>query len=67
MQVDLRCPSRKHGVLVAPGPGGAVEVKCNSDRCGASRKVVVLHLFDTASGELIRTQRFRNPQQEGRA
>lgn len=54
---DLRCPSKKHAVL----DDEHVEVKCNSRFCGAMPGVVVLHLFDKNTGELVKTSRFQDP------
>lgn len=55
---DLRCSSRLHGILTE---ADVLEVKCNSNRCGAGRGTVVLHKFSTKTGELLGTQRFSTP------
>jgi hypothetical protein len=54
--LDLRCPSKKHGSIVG---NNVVEVKCGSRFCGAKRGVIVLHRFNTQSGELLDTKRYR--------
>lgn len=59
---DLRCPTKKFAEL----NDGRIEVKCNSDRCGAGPGVVVLHWFDPITGEFLGTQRFKDPMKEGR-
>lgn len=58
MTVDLSCESKKHAVLVAPG---IIEVKCSSRFCGAKSGVVVLHRFDTTTGALVGTTRYKTP------
>jgi hypothetical protein len=55
--MELRCSSKKHGTC----DGGFVEVKCNSRYCGATNGVVVLHKFDSFTGNLIETKRYKNP------
>ena len=57
--MEIRCPSKKHGELVAPS---VIEVKCNSRFCGAEDGAVVLHQFDAITGELIKTSIFKDPQ-----
>lgn len=54
---DLRCDSKKHGEL----NDGHLDVKCSSRFCGAKPGVVVIHRFDVLTGDLIDTQRFRDP------
>lgn len=58
--MDLRCPSKKHGVVIEPGPA-VVEVTCNSRFCGSVPGTTVLHRFDTSTGDLVETQKFKNP------
>jgi len=53
--MDMRCGSKKHGVIVCPG---LLEIKCDSRFCGAGSGVVVLHRFDATTGELVDTRRF---------
>lgn len=55
--MDVRCPHKKHAVL----DDHHIEVKCNSRFCGAEPGVVVLHVFDKITGELLRTSRFKDP------
>lgn len=58
--MDLRCPSgKKHAELIEPG---VVEVRCTDRFCGHAKGVIVLHRFDTMTGDLIETKRYRNPQ-----
>jgi hypothetical protein len=60
MPENLRCPGKRHAILVNPGPGGIIEVKCDSRICGAEPGRVVLHRFDTGDGELVDTLKFRD-------
>lgn len=55
---DLRCESKKHGVLIEEG-SGLLEIKCDSRFCGNAPGIVVLHRFDLATGELVETKRYR--------
>lgn len=61
MRIDLRCPSKLHGVIIDEN---RFEVKCNSKFCGAGNGVVVLHVFDTTTGKVVETKRFKNPMKE---
>lgn len=57
--IELRCDNGiLFAILVEPG---VVEVKCRSQRCGASRDAVVLHRFDAVTGELLETNKFAEP------
>lgn len=56
--MELRCPSRLHGVVIADGH---IEVKCSSGHCGARSGVTVLHYFDLLTGELLETKKFNDP------
>lgn len=56
--MDLHCGYIKFGELIEPG---VVEFKCRSSHCGAGRGVVVIHRFDTNTGELLSTKRFKEP------
>lgn len=58
--MDLRCPHKLLGVIVAPAAGGIVELKCGSRFCGARSGVVVLHRFSTEDGRLINTKQFKD-------
>lgn len=58
MVVELKC---RHGIKFAELENSVLYVKCRSARCGAERGVVVLHRFDTITGELLGTDRFRDP------
>lgn len=58
--MDLRCDSKKFGELC----DGVLDVKCSSRFCGAGPGVVVIHRFDSLTGELLETKRFRDPMKE---
>jgi hypothetical protein len=46
---------------------GTIEFKCDSIRCGAKKgEAVVLHYFSSATGEFLRTKRFRDPANHSR-
>lgn len=64
MMTELRCPN---GIKFAELLDGVIEVKCRSNRCGAESGVVVIHRFDSITGNLIDTKRFREvaPSTEG--
>jgi hypothetical protein len=57
--MDLRCEFIKHAELIEPG---VVEFKCRSRKCGHGPGIVVLHRFDTNSGELLSTNIFKDPE-----
>lgn len=57
-EMDLHCGHIKFAELTEPG---VIEVKCRSTRCGAEKGVVVIHKFDTMTGELLSTKKFREP------
>lgn len=57
MAVELRCDKRLHGVLEE----GVLEISCRSKFCGHRDGVVVIHKFDTVTGELIETKFYRDP------
>jgi hypothetical protein len=59
MKQDLRCEFIKHAELVSPG---IIEFKCRSKKCGHGPGVVVLHKFNAMTGEMIGTDRFRDPE-----
>lgn len=56
--MELHCENKLHGILIEPG---VLEVKCGSRFCGAESGVVVLHQFDTTTGKLVKTLRFKEP------
>lgn len=56
--MDLRCKNVKHAEMTEPG---IIEVKCRSRFCGAGNGVVIIHRFDTLTGELLITKRFKEP------
>lgn len=59
--MDLRCESKLHGVAVAHN---VIEISCNSRFCGASSDVLVLHKFNTLTGEVISTRRYKKPKED---
>lgn len=58
MTTDLRCDSKKHGVVIS---ATMVEIKCDSRFCGARSGVTVLHRFSVETGKLVETLTFKNP------
>lgn len=55
--MDIRCDNGiKFGEVLAD----VLEVKCRSARCGHGPGVVVIHRFSLVSGELLKTERFRD-------
>lgn len=56
--MDLRCEFIKHAELIEPG---VIEFKCRSNKCGHGPGIVVIHRFDAMTGDLISTDRFREP------
>lgn len=63
MSHELRCDYKLHGIIVEEG---VMEVRCGSEFCGSKGGVVVLHRFDVATGELIDTKRFKDPNRKER-
>lgn len=61
--MDLRCPAKKHGVVVRPE---VVEIKCDSRFCGAEQGVTILHRFDITTGDLVETVQFKDPARKGK-
>jgi len=60
MTMELRCNSRiLHGIVV----NGTVEFSCKSKRCGKEPGVVVIHSFNTKTGELVSTKLYREPEE----
>lgn len=57
MTVELRCNKRLHGVLT---DDGMLEVSCRSALCGHKDGVVVIHRFDTVTGDLIDTKMYKD-------
>jgi len=57
MGIELRCGKRLHGVLT---DDGYLEVSCRSALCGHRDGVVVIHVFDVETGELINTKRYKD-------
>lgn len=56
MAHELRCPTKLHAVVVAPG---VVEIACRSNRCGWTAGKVVLHRFDVETGQLLDTREYK--------
>lgn len=60
--MDLRCD---HGILHGVIPEeGVVEFRCRSARCGHEPGVVVIHKFNTHTGELIQTNIYAEPKRK---
>jgi hypothetical protein len=59
--MNIRC-RKLHAIIIEPGVGGVIEMKCNSRLCGAYPGRVVLHRWSTETGKLLDTQRFKNPE-----
>jgi hypothetical protein len=62
----LRCTGRIHGELIEDKdregkPVVFLEVKCQSQRCGAKSGVVVLHRFRLDQSAPIETKKFADP------
>ena len=55
---ELRCSGTMHGRMTGEF---LLEVKCHRRSCGAKKGVVVLHTFDVVTGELMSTQRYKEP------
>jgi hypothetical protein len=55
---ELRC---ENSILFGILDDGKVKVKCKSTRCGAGVGRVVIHSFDTITGVLLETRKFRDP------
>lgn len=58
---ELRCAGTMHGRL----EGHLLEVKCTRRGCGVRPGVVVLHTFDTITGDLVATTKYASPPREG--
>lgn len=61
MTIDIRCPSKKFAVLVDEN---TLEIKCSSRFCGAKPGVVVLHRYNTQTGELLDTSKYKDPERK---
>ena len=64
MQVDaieLRCPGTLHALL----KDGLIEVKCHHWRCTQGKDVSVFHLYDPMTGDLVRTEYYKDPVKRG--
>lgn len=57
---EVRCAS---GILFGKldDDTTVIETKCRSKRCGHEPGVVVIHRFSSTTGELLDTQRFKDP------
>lgn len=61
--VDLRCDSSLYGRLTDER---WLEVRCRRRACGYVKGTVILHTIDIKTGEVVHTDRFRDPRKEGR-
>lgn len=57
---ELRCEFKKHGELVEPG---VIEFLCRSKLHNKGPGILVIHRFDTLTGELLETRFFREVEQ----
>ena len=65
--MELRCDTGK--VLfgnVSEGATGTIDVSCRGKWCGKAPGVVVVHRFDLATGEVIKTEKFSEPNIQSR-
>jgi hypothetical protein len=58
---ELRCGTTMHGRMLSDHE---LEVKCKRRACGHKPGVVVLHVFDIRTGNLVSTKRYADPQKE---
>lgn len=56
--MDLRCPSKLHGVIVREG---VIEVACTSKFCGYRSGIAVRHSISIRTGEVLETRIFSDP------
>lgn len=59
MSTQLRCEGDLFGIL--SDDHQTLEVKCKRRKCGARPGVVVLHTISLATGQVVQTQQFRDP------
>ena len=55
---EMRCDN---GILFGVLDEDVIEVRCKSNFCGHRAGVIVLHRFSTKTGELVSTNRFKDP------
>ena len=60
MPVNLQCPHRMRHAVLYP-EDHIVEIKCDRSHCGAGRGKVVLHRWNSITGEPLETLRFAEP------
>lgn len=58
--MDLRCEGTLHGRV----EDNIFEVKCHRRMCGHKPGVVVIHVFDLTSGDLLETKKYADPRNE---
>lgn len=58
--IHLACESRRLNAVINPIEGW-IEVRCKDRYCGAGPGYVVIHRFKMQSGELLYTERFKDP------
>ena len=63
MTVELRCPSKLHGIVVEDD---VIEVACTSRFCGYEKGVVVRHRIRISTGEVLSTRKFKEPTTQGK-
>jgi len=59
MPTELRCNGTLYGIL--SDDRTTIEVKCHRRKCGYAPGVVVLHTLSLETGQVISTQRFKEP------
>lgn len=59
--LELRCGTTMHGRML---DDYRLEVRCKRRACGRVPGVIVLHVFDIRTGELVDTKKFADPQKE---
>jgi len=60
MTTQLRCDGNLYGVI--SDDHQTIEVKCKRRACGHAPGVIILHTISLATGQVVNTKRFREPQ-----
>lgn len=60
--IQLRCKSKLHGIKKSWRGQDCIEIRCKDKWCAErGTGTVVLHYFSIDTGELVHTQKFRDP------
>jgi hypothetical protein len=59
MTTELRCDGTLYGVIADDGL--TIEVKCKRRKCGYAPGIVILHTLSIATGQVVKTQKFKQP------